>query len=418
MADETLVINENAREEGVPNPKDKVVINCLKKKPKGIFLGKTPDNNSGYVLCDTEDGKQMFQVKLKDFVFCDDGWWRAVDFDKELPGGDQVSDIVTKLEERLAPLKNGGGDTTEIYTKFVTEPIKNGEGLKAYHAFMRTTEGKKFTVAALSIYPHEVFDVVKMLIAKEQPNELIFCLDRDLKRPRGIDPKWKKILTMYKYTGPGKGQWETFLIPFTGKEVGEPIRDNVEWNDKLEREIRLAGLADIKPNKGSLDGLMIPGLKGSTMAMRAGSSDEGIKVNAAEEIKSANVGLAYFDKIKIETWNENENGFFYEGQIQKDKLDKGVQLILDRFNLDINNVDQMKKFIKETFLLDVSIKTEANGYYRGVVEGPKDAQFPEGLNKAFPMRRSKTRAFLEVIETLLAVGIMAAIKDITGRKPE
>jgi len=404
-----------------PISKDKVVINCLKDKPRGEYMGNTPSDITGYVICDGKDGKRIFEVALKDFVYCDDGWWRAVDFQRELPGGDQVSAITSDLKKKLAPLKNG--NITEIYTQFVTEPIRNGEGMKTYHAFMRTKADKKFTVAALAVNPTEVFEVVKTLIEKEQPDELIFALNRDLKRPRGIDLKYKKMLTVFKYTGPGKGSWEIFVIPFEGKEVSEPIKDNHEWNDKLMREIRIAGLTDIVPNAGdpvkdlmsNLGGFGMSVKSGEKINFRDGANLLDILNGDERDPDKVNGKLAYLDKIKIESSYENEKGFFYEGNIQTDKLSPGIKLILDKFKIDINNMSETLNFVKEALMIDISIVDAGDGYFRGIAKGCiKD--HPQDLVENFPKRRSKTRAYLESVEIVLEASVRSVIQRILKDK--
>jgi hypothetical protein len=230
------------------------------------------------------------------------------------------------------------------------DEYQNGKGIQT--AIMCTKEGH-LGMAFISVEPFHVFESIRaMLIGNEFP-EIAFTIVED---NEGLDDTIKVPGCKYfqKIYMKSKGRWWYGILPVDcvdGKTLNylEPDWANDTWTERMELDLARADFFE----------------------------------------KFMNYGYAMGRKINITKYIENDNGWFYEGNFNNDKMDPKVAAFLQAHNLTAN--DRMQ--INEILL----------SHGKGIKMQKDTAGFITVRAGSFyaTERRSKTRAFLEALENVI-----------------
>ena len=218
------------------------------------------------------------------------------------------------------------------------------------HILMYETQDGKTAVHAMALDPEPLYMAIKRIMDKENPVQLIVGLDRSNKEGQDIDMKYHSVLTIAYYA---MGMWSIGAMPYaSADEIGEIQWKNKWWNTAVGKELKTFSI--IEPT-----------------------------------INDEVIGSAYQNKISVTSIYKNDTGQHYEGFINTDNLSDKVKTFLSSHSLNINDrqavIDVITKNLGKTFEF-----TEDLGFWT--------LRADKGL---FPARSSKTKVYLEGIESIV-----------------
>lgn len=338
----------------------KAIIYCLSGKPEGTIISIGEKN----VVVEIERGTMT--VDKEDIIEGDGGVLKVLNYvsinEKETnDGGKKMpKEVANFVDNMMDTVEDAMKDKDEkgLYHVFMTFTRKSMEESGKIFPFpcMFEMEGKKIAMAGLALPMPQLYSAASGLVLKEKPIELIFgSVVDNMKTKGGIDPKYKNVLCVFRMK---RGKWMYGVLGFNGKadiQNREPDWNNQFWTERMRAQLGAGGAIEIKEK----------------------------------------IGTAYSGKITITKWRESHKGYFYEGDVNIDKLDEKTQKFIKDNNLNMKLGDKEVRGSIMKFFEDQNMKLEfmdtGEGFFNLVVS-----------NKGFVFtdKRSKSRAILEAIETI------------------
>lgn len=246
---------------------------------------------------------------------------------------------------------------TPILLKNFLSAAKNAINEKGIypHILMHQGQDGQTTYGAMDLDPDSLYLAVKKIMEKDKPVQLIMGLDRINMEGQGIDMKYDSVMTFAYYA---MGMWSVGVMPYANaNEVGEIQMDNKFWMNAVTKELKCFNF---------------------------------IEPDVSDEV----VGHAYAEKICVTVVRETQMGRRYEGFIDSNKLSEKVKTFLNDKSLDINQRAKVINAIKQdggTF----EFTPEDYGFWS------LKAGAQTGKIGIFPARSSKTKVYLEGVESII-----------------
>lgn len=348
----------------------KAKIYCLSDKPDGEVISVTDTTaviqiERGVLIVDKDDiieGDEFLKVLN----------YKSIE-EKEEASANSPEKFANDMMDTIKAMKDDDKDIYKMFMHFIrtSDTVKNDGVIFPLPCMFEMQEGKTMTgfedkikskttiaMAGLAMQTPQVYSSAAGIIKKEKPKEIIFGTFIENKLTDGnIDLKFKNVFCIFRMK---RNKWMYGVVGYNTKEdlqQQEPNWNNDAWTTKMKALLGASGAIPI-PEK---------------------------------------VGTAYGNKIDIKLWRENSQGYFYEGDIIIDKLDKNTQRYVKENNLNLNFSDKTNRnkiadfFEANDMKLDFKLLDGENHFVNLMI-----------TNKGFIFtdRRSKTRAILEALEAL------------------
>jgi len=348
----------------------KAKIYCLSDKPEGEIISVT--DTTAVIKID----RGVLTVDMDDIVEGDEFLkvlnYRSIEEEKNEPEPNSPEKFADDMMATVQALKEDDKDIYKLFMHFIrtSDTVKKDGIIFPLPCIFEMPSGKtlegledkintKATIAmaGLALPVPQVYASASGIIKKENPKEIIFATFIENKLSEGkIDPKYYRVLCIFRMK---RNKWMYGVMGYNTKEDlvnQEPDWKNEAWIEKMKALLGSGGAIPI-PEK---------------------------------------VGTAYGNKIDIKIWRENSQGYFYEGDVVLEKLDKKTQKYVKENNLDLkfsdpdNRTKIMDFFKSKDMTLD--FMDTGTGSFVNLMVSNKGFMFMD--------RRSKTRAILEAIEAV------------------